>query len=195
VTTQDDVSEAIQRAVPSIGAERADQIAETLIEETWEIDADAFEEALDTRVGTITFDGAGGLGGATSVKLENTTLNLWGFGALAAGGTLGLLTVGTNPILLTLAVAAVFFGGHEILKVKLTDADASVLWAASLVAPGLPVRDEQLFARTNVERVNHSMNPLKDEVFAATVEKLVRAGCFERVGIGTVRLVESVASS
>ena len=195
MTTQDDVSEAIQRAVPSLRAEQADQIAETLIEETWEIDTESLEAALDPSVGYITFEGEGGVGGATSAKLENTTLNLWKLGAFAAGGALTILTVGTTPIIVVLAVVSTFLSGRDAVTIKLSDVDASVLWAASLLSPGLPVRHEQLFERTNMERLKHAMGALNDHAFSAAVERLVKVGCFERLGIGTVRLVETVASA
>jgi len=189
-----EVTKALRKAAPAMSAEQAETIAKKLIEESWVPDLIPLKARLNAH-NEMARMSPGGVGGGLSIKLKNVRLKLWKLGEFAAGGALALLTVGTNPILLTLAVVSVAFAGRNVMSLHLSEVDASVLWAASLLSPGIPVPDQQLFERSNKERSNVSMLPLDYSVFSAAVLRLVEAGCFDRVGIASIRLVEAIEIS
>jgi hypothetical protein len=176
---------ALERELPSSNKKDLQAIADALFQET--ISA---RVSIDLEMRNIQMVDRPDL--ATSVKLKNAKFKPAGLTAFAAGGTLGLLAAGLNPILLTLTVISILFTAYEVCSLSLREAEASVLWAAALLGPGLPVSNSQLMQRTNEERIRFSMLTLNDTAFSSAVNGLVELGCFERLGINTFRLVERV---
>jgi hypothetical protein len=134
---------------------------------------------------------AGGHGGGESIKPKNVTLKLRGLCGFAATSIVMLVGVGSNPILLVLAVLGAAYGGVELMEKRLTEQEASIIWAAS--KSEILVKEDVLADRTNEQRQKYGLPPLSGQQFRTALESLVELGCMERSGIFSFRLVESVS--
>lgn len=149
---------------------------------TWEVDPETIPapgETIKSRISMV----EGGVGGAKSVKFRNMRLYLGDFAKIAAG----FVTTGSDildkphPLLIAAGVLLTVCALHDVMKVEVSEQEASVFWGMTKVGK-LKMTEDAILTATNIEREKYGLEPLKETQVRHSLAKLVQIKSIEQTG-------------
>lgn len=189
------ISHSIEAIAKEMGINDADTInrlvASAYAQFQWDADVSTIPSVQNT-LKSIDL-GSGGIDGATSIKFKNMSLDWGKFSDLSAGFVITGMGVidKPNPLLIIAGVLVTFAVVRREMTAEIAEQEASVFWAMiQLTEAGeTPMTVSAIIAKTNTEREQYGLEPLKEAQVRHSLTKLAKLKSIEKTG-DAFRIIE-----